>query len=79
MITGVDLIQEQLRAAQGQVLRFKQEDIVIKVAAQSLLPGDCTHAHVAIHLIMTVARASSTGWWCMLNWLMWDLRAGAFH
>lgn len=30
MITGVDLIQEQLRAAQGQVLRFKQEDIVIK-------------------------------------------------
>ncbi len=31
MITGVDLIQEQIRAAQGEVLRFKQEDIQIKV------------------------------------------------
>lgn len=30
MITGVDLIQEQIRAAQGEVLRFKQSDIVIK-------------------------------------------------
>ena len=30
MITGVDLIQEQIRAAQGEVLRYKQEDIVIK-------------------------------------------------
>ena len=31
MITGIDLIQEQIRAAQGEVLRFKQEDIQIKV------------------------------------------------
>jgi acetyl-CoA carboxylase biotin carboxylase subunit len=31
MITGIDLIQEQIRAAQGEVLRYKQEDIVIKV------------------------------------------------
>ena len=31
MITGVDLIQEQLRAAQGIKLRYKQEDIQIKV------------------------------------------------
>ncbi|KAK9831879.1 hypothetical protein WJX81_004873 [Elliptochloris bilobata] len=30
MITGVDLIQEQIKAAQGDVLRFKQEDIKIK-------------------------------------------------
>ena len=30
MITGVDLIQEQIRAAQGFPLRYKQEDIVIK-------------------------------------------------
>jgi len=30
MVTGVDLIQEQIRAAQGIVLRYKQEDIVIK-------------------------------------------------
>ena len=32
MITGVDLIAEQIKAAQGQVLRFKQEDIQIKVS-----------------------------------------------
>lgn len=31
MITGVDLIQEQIRAAQGHVLRYKQEDIKINV------------------------------------------------
>ena len=31
MITGVDLIQEQIRAAQGITLRFKQEDIKISV------------------------------------------------
>jgi acetyl-CoA carboxylase, biotin carboxylase subunit len=30
MITGIDLIQEQIRAAQGEVLRFKQDDIKIK-------------------------------------------------
>eukprot|EP00884_Botryococcus_braunii_P007561 jgi/Botrbrau1/16806/Bobra.150_2s0033.1 len=30
MITGVDLIQEQIRVAQGEPLRFKQEDIKIK-------------------------------------------------
>ena len=30
MITGIDLIQEQLRAAQGHVLRIKQEDVKIK-------------------------------------------------
>ena len=30
MITGVDLIQEQIKAAQGDVLRFKQDDIKIK-------------------------------------------------
>ncbi|CAK0733741.1 hypothetical protein CVIRNUC_000325 [Coccomyxa viridis] len=30
MITGLDLIQEQVRAAQGEVLRWKQEDIKIK-------------------------------------------------
>ena len=31
MITGIDLIQEQIKAAQGEVLRFKQEDIQLKV------------------------------------------------
>jgi biotin carboxylase len=36
MITGVDLIQEQILAAQGEVLRFKQEDIQLKVNAAGL-------------------------------------------
>ncbi len=31
MVTGVDLIAEQIRAAQGEVLRYKQEDIQLKV------------------------------------------------
>lgn len=38
MITGIDLIQEQIRAAQGEVLRFKQEDIQIKVGALCVEP-----------------------------------------
>ena len=40
---GLDLIQEQIRAAQGEVLRFKQEDIQIKVQGYSrsaTLPED---------------------------------------
>ena len=41
MITGVDLIQEQIKAAQGEVLRFKQEDIKIKVRALRLLMAHC--------------------------------------
>lgn len=36
MITGVDLIQEQIRAAQGIELRYKQEDIQISVRIFSL-------------------------------------------
>ena len=31
MVTGVDLIQEQIRVAQGHELRFTQEDITITV------------------------------------------------
>lgn len=31
MITGIDLIAEQIRVAQGHKLRFKQEDIEMKV------------------------------------------------
>ena len=46
MITGVDLIQEQLRAAQGQVLRFKQEDIEIKVRMPDSRPVSECHVHV---------------------------------
>lgn len=42
MITGVDLIQEQIKAAQGDVLRFKQEDIEIKVRALRLLMAHCS-------------------------------------
>lgn len=49
MITGIDLIQEQIRAAQGEVLRYKQEDIQIKVKLcfQSLLiKRDAKHMHL---------------------------------
>jgi acetyl/propionyl-CoA carboxylase alpha subunit len=31
MVTGVDLIQEQIRVAQGHRLPFTQDDIVLKV------------------------------------------------
>ena len=31
MITGVDLIQEQIRAAMGEELKFSQEDIQLHV------------------------------------------------
>ncbi len=37
MITGVDLIAEQIRAAQGEVLRYKQEDIQLKVSTKCRL------------------------------------------
>ena len=37
MITGVDLIAEQIRAAQGEVLRYKQEDIQLKVSTKCKL------------------------------------------
>ncbi|MDE3110418.1 MAG: acetyl-CoA carboxylase biotin carboxylase subunit [Acidobacteriota bacterium] len=30
MVTGIDLVQEQLRVARGEALRFNQEDIVIR-------------------------------------------------
>ena len=36
MVTGVDLIAEQIRAAQGEVLRYKQEDIQLKVTTRLL-------------------------------------------
>ena len=50
MITGVDLIQEQIRAAQGEVLRFKQEDIQIKVGGP--VAGGC--------IIRTLVGSNST-------------------
>lgn len=40
MITGVDLIKEQIRVAQGEVLRYKQEDIKIKAWLASLLKSN---------------------------------------
>lgn len=39
MVTGVDLIAEQIRAAQGEVLRYKQEDIQLKVRQSSTENG----------------------------------------
>ena len=44
MVTGVDLIAEQIRAAQGEVLRYKQEDIVLKVGMTTLLCASVQHA-----------------------------------
>jgi acetyl/propionyl-CoA carboxylase alpha subunit len=44
MVTGVDLIAEQIRAAQGEVLRYKQEDIQLKVRWH-LTPPNLCHAH----------------------------------
>jgi biotin carboxylase len=38
MITGVDLIQEQIRVAQGHKLRFTQEDIQFKVSGAGPRP-----------------------------------------
>lgn len=32
MVTGIDLIQEQIRVARGDKLRFGQEDIQLKVS-----------------------------------------------
>lgn len=43
MITGIDLIQEQVRCAMGDKLRFKQEDIKLKVRA--LRPPSCMLQH----------------------------------
>ena len=34
MITGVDLIQEQIRVAMGIPLRYKQEDIKLEAGAR---------------------------------------------
>ena len=44
MITGLDLIQEQVRAAQGEVLRYKQEDIQFKVDATQCRLQCCSKA-----------------------------------
>ena len=58
MITGVDLIQEQIKAAQGQKLRFKQEDIQIKVLA---LPVHSLRSAVQTLVQLTLSRL--TAWW----------------
>lgn len=47
MITGLDLIQEQVRAAQGEVLRYKQEDIQFKVSTTKSRSLCCRRA---VHL-----------------------------
>ena len=58
MITGLDLIQEQVRAAQGEVLRYKQEDIQFKVNAMQRRPQCCTKA-LAIEVIIGSCRCRS--------------------
>jgi acetyl/propionyl-CoA carboxylase alpha subunit len=46
MITGVDLIQEQIRVAQGEKLRYTQQDITFKVTAGVLARGAGTSCFV---------------------------------
>lgn len=47
MITGIDLIQEQIKVAQGGRLPFKQEDIVFKVSFSVSASGACGPASSA--------------------------------
>ena len=49
MITGLDLIQEQVRAAQGEVLRYKQEDIKFKVVTIPPHIAECCDAANLYH------------------------------
>ena len=49
MVTGVDLIAEQIRAAQGEVLSYKQEDIHLKVC-HLLQPTDRIAGHTTATL-----------------------------
>ena len=53
MITGIDLIQEQIRAAQGEVLRFKQEDIQIKACLLA-------HTHLGSEALCWILRCPSS-------------------
>lgn len=59
MVTGVDLICEQIRAAQGEVLRYKQEDIQLKVRTYPQLCCECYCSsavwHAALCLFYHVA------------------------
>ena len=52
MVTGVDLIAEQIRAAQGEVLRLKQEDIQLKVRQYSTENGSPHENYNRIALFM---------------------------
>lgn len=52
MITGVDLIQEQIRVAQGEKLRYTQQDITFKVRVQGFQGG------------VAEERTSRSGLWC---------------
>lgn len=47
MVTGVDLIAEQIRAAQGEVLHYKQEDIQLKVRQCDV---DSTYTFVGLRM-----------------------------
>ena len=44
MVTGVDLIQEQIRVAMDHRLKFRQEDIVLKVRSLARTPCHASHA-----------------------------------
>jgi biotin carboxylase len=48
MITGIDLIQEQIKVAQGQKLSFTQDDIKFKVRADCRY---CHYVHTGFHAL----------------------------
>lgn len=58
MVTGVDLIAEQIRAAQGEVLHYKQEDIQLKVRQCSV---DLTYPFVDLEMKHHLLQLNS-GW-----------------
>ncbi len=69
MITGKDLIHEQIRVAQGYKLRFKQEDIQFKVGQHALLNWliawlHCLHAYIFLMYITSLPLI-------MLTWSLW--------
>jgi biotin carboxylase len=48
MITGIDLIQEQIKVAQGQKLSFTQDDIKFKVRGAAAAAASAAAATAAV-------------------------------
>ena len=70
MITGVDLIAEQIRAAQGEVLRYKQEDIQLKVSTKYRLSSSLSHICdecAPLNVPKVQCHSVTSGWTCRLK------------